>query len=139
MPRWQRWTTWSVLGACLVSGAIYLVAMDFVETRPATLAIWWITHGLTGLVALAIVGGAITSHVVATWRASRGRVTGAINLALLATLAASAVALFYGPQAWRDAVVWTHLGTGVAALVAFPAHVWWGRSRRGRASPPADR
>ena len=129
MPRWQRWTTWLLVGACLVTGLVYLIAMDVVEVAPATLSVWWIAHGASSLVALVVIGGAATSHALIAWRARRGRVTGAINAAALATLTITAVILFYGLQQWRGAAVWIHSVIGVVAFVAFPLHVWWGRRR----------
>lgn len=132
MPRWQRWTTWLVVGACLVTGLVYLVAMDFVAVEPRTLNVWWIAHGASSLCAMVVVGGAGSAHALIAWRARRGRWTGAVNAASLVLLIGTAVLLFYGLQAWRGPAALVHSVVGVVAFVAFPAHVWWGRTRRAR-------
>ena len=132
MPRWQRWTTWIVVGACLVSGLAYLVAMDGIDGSPRTLSFWWIAHGTSSLVALAVIGGAATSHALIAWRARRGRRLGLLNVVTLATLAVTAVFLFYGWQSGRGVAAWIHSAVGVVAFVAFPAHVWRGRRRSAR-------
>ena len=87
---------------------------------------------MTSFVAILAIGGAIAQHVVVAWRARRGRATGTFNLVLLSALVVTTVILFYGLEGWRLPAHWVHIGAGLVAVVAFPAHVLWGRTRKAR-------
>jgi hypothetical protein len=135
MLRWQRWTTYVVLAGCGVSGLVYFALMDYVQLPPSRMKFWWIAHGVTSLVALMVIGAATSQHVLVAWRAHRGRWTGSGNLALLLCLAVTAVLLYYGLESWHDPMHWVHAIVGVIAVVAFPVHVLWGRTRPARRHP----
>ncbi len=129
MPRWQRWTSYVVLAACAATGVGWFAMMDLVHALPPAARPWWVLHGITAVVAVLVIGGASVQHVVATWRSSRGRWTGSVNLALFAVLIATALDLMYGGEPEHDAAHWIHAVGGSLAIAAFAWHVVWGRTR----------
>ena len=129
MARWQRWTTYVTLGLCAATGLVWFLDLDLWQVAPPVARPWWVAHGITAVVAALVIGGAAVQHVVVTWRAVRGRWTGAINVAMLAGLVASALYLMYGPEVGHDAAHWVHVIVGIVAVVAFVGHVLWGRTR----------
>jgi len=129
MPRWQRRSTYVVLGACAASGIVWFALLDWFHATPNVARPWWIAHGLTALVAAMAIGASAAQHVVVTWRAARSRWAGGINLALLLGLIATALYLMYGPEAGHDTAHWVHSIVGIVAVVGFVWHVLWGRTR----------
>ena len=130
MQRWQRRTTYTVLAACAATGSVWFVMLDFAHASPSRARFWWVAHGITAVLAAMTIGGAIVQHVVATWRSSRGRWSGSINLALLAALVGTALYLMYGAEAGHDAMHWIHSIVGLVAVLGFAWHVIWGRTRK---------
>lgn len=139
MPPWQRWATLLVVGSCLTTGLVYWIALDVAEVDPSGTRIWWIAHGLTSLLALMAIGGALTQHVKVTWRLHRGRVSGAANLIALLALALTSFIMFYGLSTWRDVAITVHWIVGLASTVLFPLHLLWGRTRLARHSVRTER
>lgn len=129
MPRWQRWSTYLLLAACATTGLVWFALLDVSHATPSQARPWWVSHGLAAVLATLCIGGATVQHVIVTWRAQRGRWTGAMNLALLAGLVGTALYLMYGPEAGHDTAHWIHAVGGSAAVVAFVGHVLWGRTR----------
>ena len=129
MSRWQRRTTYVVLGLCAGTGLVWFVLLDFLQATPSQARPWWIAHGLTAAVAAMAIGASAAQHVVVTWRAARSRWAGGLNLALLLGLVGTALYLMYGAEAGHDTVHWVHTIGGVVALVGFAWHVVWGRTR----------
>ena len=132
LARWQRWTSHVLLAACAATGLVWFALMDIAQWQPPAMVFWWIGHGVTGLLALMVIGMALPTHVVATWRHHRNRWLGSISLAALAVLALSALLLFYGQEGWHAASHWTHVLVGVLAVAAFPLHVVRGRRSVGK-------
>jgi hypothetical protein len=129
MPRWQRWTTYLTLAACATTGFVWFLELDVWDATPSTARPWWIAHGVTAVFAAFVIGGALVQHVVVTWRAARGRWTGAFNVALLGCLVATALYLMYGAEVGHDTIHWIHAIVGITAIFAFAGHVLWGRTR----------
>jgi hypothetical protein len=129
MSRWQRRTTYATLGLCAASGIVWFVVLDLLERPPSTARPWWILHGITAVVSALVIGGAIVQHTIVTWRARRGRWSGACNLAALGLLLSTALYLMYGAEAGHDAVHWVHCIVGIAAIFVFAWHIVWGRTR----------
>ena len=132
MSRWQRWTTFALMGICLASGVTYFVRQDLFDLPPSANRLWWILHGTISLVAMLAIGAALSQHVLVAWRAGRGRTSGAINLAFFVALVATTLLLFYGLEEWRGPAHWIHVVAGLCAVIAFPAHIVWGRTRVGK-------
>lgn len=132
VARWQRRFSYAVLAACAVSGVVWFVLMDGYELPPSKLTFWWIGHGVASFVTLIAIGCALPLHMTVTWRHHRNRVAGGLALAALLVAACSALLLLYGAETWHAGAHWTHVGVGIAALLAFPWHVLRGRRSVGR-------
>ena len=147
MPRWQRWATYWLLLTCMFSGLVWFVLADLFMFTPPGLRVWWISHGVTAMPCMLMIGAAMPQHINVTWRAHRNRRAGSLITLLLATLIASALALLYGSEAGHDAGRLIHSYVGMAVLVLFPWHIWHGRRsvaridsllRHGPAQPPCN-
>jgi hypothetical protein len=139
MARWQRWTTYLALAACATTGLVWFLELDVWDATPSTARPWWIAHGVTAVFAALVIGGAIAQHVIVTWRAARGRWTGAINAAMLAALLLTALYLMYGAEVGHDLAHWVHAIVGIVAVFAFVGHVLWGRTRIPRIARRGER
>ncbi len=129
---WQSRWTYGLLAACAVTGLVWFVMLDLVGWEPPRLVFWWIAHGITGMVALVVIGSAIPHHVVSAWRHHRNRWLGASTLALLVLAVVCMFALLYGIESWHTPAHWLHIGMGIAAAILFPVHVIKGRSSPGK-------
>lgn len=132
MARWQRWSTFVVMGLCLISGTTYFFRQDLLDLPPSANRLWWILHGTTSVIAIVAIGGALSQHVLVAWRADRGRTSGTTNLVLMIVLVLTTLLLFYGLEAWHTPAHWIHVGAGLLAVVALPLHIVWGRTRAAR-------
>ncbi len=131
---WQRRASYTVLGACAATGLVWWVLADALGQAPPRLRLWWVGHGVTGFLAMTVIGMALPHHVVATWKHHRNRWLGGIAVGSMAALGLTALALEYGQEPWHAALHWVHIGVGIAALLVFPLHVL--RGRRSPARPP---
>ena len=131
MARWQRLGSYVVLGLCAASGLVWFLGMDVLALAPPPLRLWWVLHGITGMLAALAIGAALPQHALMAWRARRNRGIGALLGATLAVLMLSALCLLYGLEQWHDAGHWTHVVVGLACAAAFPLHIWRGRRRTG--------
>lgn len=129
---WHRRLSYAVLGACAVTGLGWFLALDAFGLPPPRVVPLWILHGLTGLMALLVVGAVLPMHIPVAWRHARNRGLGGALTALLAVVLASAGLLLYGQEDWHTVAHWVHVGAGIAAIVAFGLHVWRGRRSVGR-------
>jgi DMSO reductase anchor subunit len=132
VTRWQRRSSYFVLGTCALTGLVWFVLADAFDLAPPQLRLWWVGHGVTGLLATAVIGMVLPHHVVATWRHHRNRWLGSAALALLVGLALTALLLQYGQEPWHPAMHWVHVGIGIAAVLLFPVHVLRGKRSVGR-------
>jgi hypothetical protein len=135
VARWQRWWSYGLLGGCAITGIVWFIGLDAYDLPPSKLVLWWIGHGVTGFLTMMVIGAALPQHVVATWRHHRNRWFGAIALAALSVIAASALTMLYGAESWHVPSHWIHIGVGIFALLAFPWHVVKGRRSIAKAAP----
>ena len=124
-----------LLAACAFTGLGWFLLMDVAGWAPPRLVAWWILHGLSGLVALGVIGAALPQHVPVAWSHARNRWLGGATLGLVALVAGSAAALLYGKDDWHAAVHWAHVIGGCTGLIVFVAHVLVGRRAVGRLPP----
>ena len=132
MASWQRKSSYFVFSATLATGLVWFVLGDLFEYMPPQLKIWWIAHGLTGLLSIIWIGAAMPQHIVVAWRAHRNRWGGSIATLFIALLLISTALLYYGPELVRENVRWIHIGLGISLLIIFPWHIIRGRKSGGR-------
>jgi hypothetical protein len=129
MARWQRRATHAVLSVCAGTGLVWLVLQDGWGWPPPKTTFWWISHGVSGTMALVVLGAALTQHILGALRQRLNLGWGLLTLGALSIASTSALLLLYGPEPWREATRWAHLGAAFTALIAFPGHVASARSR----------
>lgn len=127
MARWQRRSTYLVLLMCALSGLGWFIGLDLLDMPPPHLTAWWLMHGVSGFVALVVIGAVLPAHVVATWRSRRNVLAGTAALALMGAVAATALLLLYGPEATRALAHGVHCLLGLTAGLAFVWHIVRGR------------
>ena len=137
LPKAQRWMTYLVLVAVAISGVVWWLLHDVLQWG------WMLAehrllifHGIAAAATLVIVGGLLPLHIRLAWRIQRNLSSGIAVLAVMTLLAATGLLLYYGGEDWRDWVRWAHIGAGLIAALAFPAHVWRGRRKLSRAAAP---
>ena len=131
MSAWQRKSSYVIFSACVVSGLFWFVLGDFFNYLPPQLKLWWMAHGLTGLLSIVLIGAAMPQHIVVAWKAHRNRWGGSIATFLIVILFFSTALLYYGPELLRDNIRWVHIGIGLTLLVIFPWHIIRGRKSEG--------
>jgi len=127
MARWHKSIVYIVLLTCALTGLIWFGLGELAEFLPPQLRFWWITHGLSGLLVLSMIGSALPQHVMVTWRSHRNRFAGAAATLIFALIAISTGILFYGNQNMHDPAKWIHIGLGLGLCVLFPWHIIKGR------------
>ena len=127
MAPWQKWSTYLLLSACLVSGLIWFVLADIFIFMPTLLKPWWVAHGSSSMLCLLIFGAAVPHHMLVTWRSHRNRLGGLVVSLCLLGLVMTALLLFYGTEALHDAVRWIHITLGLGILILFPWHIVRGK------------
>ena len=127
MASWQRNVSYIFFSVSAFTGVIWYVLADFFDFLPPKLSIWWLTHGLTGLVCLLLIGAAMPQHIVVSWRAQRNRFGGAVATFFVAMLLISTALLYYGAEHIRENARLTHVLLGLVLLVLFPWHIIRGR------------
>lgn len=135
LPKAQRWSTYATLIAVALSGIAWWLLHDVLRSG-WTLAErrLLITHGVAAAAALVVVGALLPLHVRLAWRIRRNLASGIVALLIMTVLAATGLLLYYGSEEWRQWARWAHIGAGLLAALAVPAHAWLGRRRRARST-----
>lgn len=128
LPRWQRLATYAIFFGCALSGVLFFMAHD-VQLNITDWATHdlLVAHGISANLALLGFGAVMPAHIRVAWTARRNRRTGVLVCALLGTLMASGLWLYYGSEDLRATAVWSHWVMGGVGLVLFPLHCIWGR------------
>lgn len=132
----------SILATTAASGIVWLVFHYFIHVTgefgdaPHPLERWWLAlHGAAAMGALLALGSLVRGHVMTGWRARRNRASGGLIVAAGATLIGTGWALYYvGDEAVRPALSVMHWAIGLAAVLATPLHMRWGRAASARAA-----
>lgn len=135
MARWHKNTVYAILLTCAVTGLMWFGLGEFAELLPPQLRFWWVTHGLSGLLALCIIGSALPQHLMVTWKSHRNRFAGAMATLIFALIAISTGLLFYGNEGLHDPAKWMHIILGLGLCLIFPWHIIKGRKSTARLLP----
>lgn len=135
LPNTQRWILYLTLVMVALSGGLWTLLHDLLQSG------WMlaerrvlIIHGVTAAMALIMIGSLLPLHVRLAWRVRRNLPSGIILLIAMTALAATGLGLYYGAEAWREWMRWTHIGTGIGGALLVPMHMWLGRRREIRSS-----
>jgi len=125
MPNWQRVFVISGIGACSVTGLLYLIGHEFQIQRP-TLGSHHIlvAHGIAAMVATLALGSVLPFHLKAGYKSKRKWLSGFSQLTFLTALLISGALLYYGPEAIRDDVIFVHWMVGLLFFAIFILHAF---------------
>lgn len=140
LARWQLLGVYGSFGLLTASGllwlglhgASWLAAAQDGEGLPSPAKAWALRiHAASALAALVALGSLLPLHVRSAWHQRKNRFSGALNLAMVASLTLSGYALWYasegGLKQWS---AWLHWGVGLLMPVVLIAHVLLGRQSR---------
>jgi hypothetical protein len=133
VKRWERWTFNLLSLAVAVTGFVYLW-MKYAMVSDDPFAV--VNHPWQGAVLnlhvvispafILIFGIVLNSHVMKKLRAPRlpNRKTGLVSLGTFAVMTLSGYLLQVASvEAWLQALVWLHVGSGTIFAVAYAAHL----------------
>jgi hypothetical protein len=134
---WQKLAVFASTATVGVTGLLWFVLRDILDEEPGAIAHWLLMlHGMSSYVLLVVIGSLLPQHVVSGWMLRRNIVTGIAVTAVMAVLAATGLALYYGSEDLHTPVKWVHVVIGLGCFLLFPAHAFvTARSRR--SSPSA--
>lgn len=146
MPRWMRRWVFVAGGACLLTGALWLIFDAFVQhegpfgPEPHPLQRQWlIAHGAAGMLMLWVFGLVWLAHVRRGWPRRRNRRSGAFMVASMILLALSGWGLYYlGSETLRPWLSQFHWILGLVVGGWLPIHIWRGRRSARLAGPEQD-
>lgn len=101
-------------------------AEELLPPKPAR--VWVVIHGLLYPFLCVLFGYLLCQHIRYGWELKANRVTGALMEGVFAALILTAVGLYYGPESWREALVWAHRVLGLLLPVSLAAHWWTARA-----------
>ncbi len=131
MPRWQKFSLFGTIGLLMITGCYWLLLNHFfqktgefgLQTNPLEHPML-VLHGIAGAMGLVLFGTVLGLHLVLGWRSGRQRVTGLLLLGLWASLALTALGLYYlSDDSWRSLASVSHWVLGLLMSVIF---IWHG-------------
>ena len=133
-----RFANYATFAALFVTGVIWLAADQFKtsahgEMWQTVAANTLMVHGVTGMIALLLLGAMIPVHIWRSWRAGKNLISGSIMVAVNAVLIVTASGLYYaGSDLLRSFVADVHIAVGLALPALIVIHVVLGRRARTR-------
>jgi hypothetical protein len=122
---WQKTAVLATTAAVGLSGMLWFVVHDIVDDAARDLARLLLTlHGVSAYALLVAIGSLLPIHVRSGWLRRRNLVTGLLVTAVMAVLAATGLALYYGGEELQTPARWLHLAFGLACFIVFPAHAF---------------
>ncbi len=135
LPAWVRIAVYSIGGACVLSGLLWLYLHHFVrvegafgpENSPLEHPLL-VIHGLVAAAMTWLFGLLWLVHVRRAWYARRNRRSGGTMVTLMSWLCISGLGLYYiGNETAREYFSNGHWIAGVFAALWLPLHIWRGR------------
>ena len=137
LPRLRRLSVYAVALGLWISGGVWLIAHYYLvhqgEYGPETNPIepWSLdVHGAFAMMAIWTLGLLWGVHVLAGWRARRGRWSGSVLIAAMALLMLTGYLLYY--VADEDLRGWPSLIHWVLGLAGLPLFLWHRFARKQR-------
>ncbi len=95
-------------------------ADELLPPKPARF--WVVLHGGLYPFLCVIFGYLLCQHMRYGWELRANRATGTVMEGSFAALILTALGLYYGPETWREALVWAHRLLGLLLPLALAAH-----------------
>jgi hypothetical protein len=130
-PRWQRWAVHGSVLALVATGVAWLVAHYLLAAppeaesmAPVPLEPWALRlHGIAAYAFLVVFGSLVSAHIVVAWRLRRNLVSGVSMVVAVLALGATALLLYYGPEAAHGVVGVAHWVVGFVLALVLWVHV----------------
>jgi hypothetical protein len=136
---WQKTAVFATTAVVGVTGLVWFVLHDMIDGEPGDVTRVLLTlHGISSYALLVVIGSLLPRHVRLGWLRRRNLVTGFTVTAVMAVLAVTGLALYYGGEELHAPVKWLHVIVGLGCFALFPAHALLaGKSRQSTQSPTA--
>ncbi len=131
---WQKIAVFATTAVVGVTGLVWFILHDMIDGEPGDVTrVLLMLHGISSYAILVVIGSLLPRHVRLGWVRRRNLVTGLTVTAVMAVLAATGLALYYGSEDLHTPVKWLHVAFGLGCFVLFPVHALLAaKSRRSR-------
>ncbi len=120
---WQKAAIYVTTIMVGLSGVLWFILHDVVADDLDDWAhLLLILHGVSAYALLVAIGSLLPVHVRSGWLRRRNLATGLTVVAVMAVLAITALALYYGDEEMQKPAKWLHLAFGFGSVIVFPAH-----------------
>ena len=122
---WQKTALFVTTAIVGLTGVLWFVLHDMLDAEPGDVQRWLLMlHGMSSYVQLVVIGSLLPHHVWSGWAHRRNILTGVTVTAMMAALAMTGLALYYGGAELQHSARWLHLAVGLGCFVLFPAHAF---------------
>jgi len=122
---WQKTAVFATTAIVGLTGLLWLVLHDMIDDEPGDAAhVLLILHGISSYGLLVVIGSLLPNHVCSGWAQRRNLVTGLAVTVMMAALAVSGLAFYYGDETLHTPVKWLHVVLGLGCFGLFPAHAF---------------
>lgn len=137
---WQKLAVFATTAVVGMTGLLWFVLHDVIDGEPGDAThVLLILHGVSSYALLVVIGSLLPRHVRLGWLRRRNIVTGLTVTAVMAVLAATGLALYYGGEDLHAPVKWLHVIFGLGCFLLFPVHALRAaKSPQSTQSPTAD-
>jgi len=120
---WQKIAVFATTAVVGVTGLLWFVLHDMIDGEPGDATrVLLILHGISSYAMLVVIGSLLPRHVRLGWVRRRNMMTGLTVTAVMAVLAVTGLALYYGGEDLHTPAKWLHVVFGLGCFVLFPAH-----------------
>ena len=120
---WQKLAVFTTTAVVGVTGLVWFILHDMIDGEPGDVTrILLMLHGISSYALLVVIGSLLPRHVRLGWVRRRNLVTGLTVTAVMAVLAATGLALYYGSEDLHTPVKWLHVAFGLGCFALFPVH-----------------
>jgi O-antigen/teichoic acid export membrane protein len=142
MPGWIKAWVYASTATCFASGAVWLALHYFTrhqgpfgpEPHPLEHPVL-VVHACIAALLIWCIGLIFVIHIKRGWQKKLNRTTGSVIAVMAFILLLTGLGLYYlGDENLRANAALAHWVVGLAAGVALPAHIYWGRYLTARRS-----
>ena len=120
---WQKLAVFTTTAVVGVTGLVWFILHDMIDGEPGDVTrVLLMLHGISSYALLVVIGSLLPRHVRLGWVRRRNLVTGLTVTAVMAVLAATGLALYYGSEDLHTPVKWLHVAFGLGCFALFPVH-----------------
>ena len=122
---WQKTAVFATTAIVGLTGLLWFILHDMIDDEPGdVLRVLLMLHGISSYVILLVIGSLLPRHVRSGLIRRRNIVPGVTVTVMMAILAATGLALYYGGEDLHAPVKWLHVVFGLGCFGLFPAHAF---------------